>query len=227
VVDDVFVSVGRPSTPEQETFILEVERCLLEDHNLRPRTLGRNEWSSEQPLRAIKKRMQSCSGAAIVAFERVFASEAEDKGRAETEQQLRPLMLTTIWNQIEASMAYTLGLPILVLAEKGLRDEGLLENRYDWAVEWLSLDTNALMLPRCRGVMADWAEQVRDCSARRNDVANRQRVRDNRSIEEKTISELIGELKPSQARALVAGSFASLAALTSGAFALGMTAAGG
>jgi hypothetical protein len=167
VDNDVFVSVGRSSTPEQESFILEVERCLLEDHNLRPKTLGRNEWSSEQPLRAIKKRMQSCSGAVIIAFERVFASEAEDKGLSGIERHLRPLELTTIWNQIEASMAYTLGLPILVLAESGLRDEGLLENRYDWAVEWLSLDTQSLLQPRCRGIIADWAEQVREHSAER------------------------------------------------------------
>jgi hypothetical protein len=221
VDNDVFVSVGRPATPEQEAFILEVERCLLEDHNLRSRTLGRNEWSSEQPLRAIKKRMQSCSGAAVVAFERVFAPEAEDWGRALSQQKVRPLSLTTIWNQIEASMAYTLGLPILVLAEEGLRDEGLLENRYDWTVEWISLDPTALMQPRCRGVIADWAEQVRESAVRRSSIGRREQKL--KPIEERTILELLGSLKPGQAQALVAGSFA----LLSGAFALGSSVAGG
>jgi hypothetical protein len=223
----VFVSVGRSSTPEQESFIREVERCLLEEHDLRPRTLGRNEWSSEQPLRAIKKRMQSCSGAVIIAFERVFALEAEDRGVTGVGRHLRPLELTTIWNQIEASMAYTLGLPILVLAESGLRDEGLLENRYDWAVEWLSLDTQSLLQPRSRGVIADWAEQVREHSAGRSHLTRRRQHDESKPIEERTISELLGELKPSQARALVAGTLTSLVALVGGAFTLGMTAAGG
>jgi hypothetical protein len=171
--------------------------------------------------------MRSCSGVAIVAFERVFAPVAEDKGRAEDEHHLHPLSLTTIWNQIEAAMAYTLGMPILVLAEEGLRDEGLLADRYDWTVEWLDLNMNAWMQPRCRGVIADWAEQVRQFAESRNDAANRELRNEDKSIDEKTISELLGELKPSQARAVVAGSFAALAALTSGAFALGMTVAGG
>jgi hypothetical protein len=226
VDNDVFVSVGRTTTPEQEAFIREVERCLFQDHNLRPRTLGRNDWSSEQPLLAIGKRMRSCSGVAIVAFERVFAPVAEDKGRAGDERHLHPLSLTTIWNQIEAAMAYTLGMPILVLAEEGLRDEGLLADRYDWTVEWLNLSMSTWMQPRCRGVIADWAEQVRQF-AERSAVADGGLRNEDKPIDEKTISELLGELKPSQARAAVAGSLAALAALTSGAFALGMTAAGG
>jgi hypothetical protein len=88
--------------------------------------------------------MQTCSGAVIVAFQRVSAPSAEDLGRADTERLIEPLRLTTIWNQIEASMAYALGLPLLVLAEDGLRREGLLESRYDWSVEWLPIEVEAL-----------------------------------------------------------------------------------
>lgn len=222
---DVFVSVGRPTTPEQNEFVAALERCLADDHDLHPRTLGRNEWSSEQPLRAIKKRMQSCSGAAVIAFERLHAAAARDRGRDPDDNEIGPLALTTVWNQIEAAMAYTLGLPILVLAEEGLRSEGLLEERYDWTVEWVPTKSEVFNEPRCRGIIGDWAKRVHHGGRPTHTYSYGDMAE--KDLGEMTIAELLGELKPGQARALLGGTVASLAALSSGAFALGMTIAGG
>ena len=77
----VFVSVGRTSTPQQEQFVSAIEAHMLAN-GLTPQSLGRNYWSSQQPLRAIDELMSQCSGVAIVGFER---NRSEHRGFAATE----------------------------------------------------------------------------------------------------------------------------------------------
>jgi hypothetical protein len=155
---DVFLSVGKTSNERQEAFVAGIEQSLR-DRDLRPRTLGRNEWSSLQPLQAIKERMDECSGAAIVAFERLYIADGLEKRGGDDERPIRGEVRTTIWNQMEAAMAYVLGLPLIVFAEEGIRVEGVLEPR-DWAVQWLGLDPAALQTPQSMGVIDDWKNHV-------------------------------------------------------------------
>ena len=108
-------------------------------------------------------------------------------------------------------MAYSLGKPLLIIGEAGLRDEGLLESRYDWFVQWLPLEVEALGTPECVGIIEDWRRRVLQTEAS-HDPADK-------NIGEKTIGELFGELRPGQARALVIGSIGLIAA----AFSLGVT----
>ena len=42
------------------------------------------------------------------------------------EDLLSSIRLPTVWNQIEAAMAHMHEIPLLVIAERGLREEGLL-----------------------------------------------------------------------------------------------------
>ena len=58
-----------------------------------------------------------------------------DLGKPEGANLLENEGLPTVWNQIEAAMAYTLGRPLLVIVEDGLVSEGLLEGKYDWIVQ--------------------------------------------------------------------------------------------
>ncbi|MEI9810933.1 MAG: hypothetical protein WDO16_25330 [Bacteroidota bacterium] len=50
----------------------------------------------------------------------------------------------TPWNQIEAAMAYTKGHPLMLIIEKGLKSEGLLEKGNDWYVLWANPDISVL-----------------------------------------------------------------------------------
>ena len=111
-------------------------------------------------------------------------------------------------------MAYSLGKPLLIIGEAGLRDEGLLESRYDWFVQWLPLEVEALQTPECVGIIEDWKKRV----LRSNEDQTAADPPD-KNIGEKTIAELFGELRPGQARALVIGSIGVIAA----AFSLGVT----
>lgn len=155
----VFVSVGRTSTPQQEEFVSAVEAHMLAS-GLMPQALGRNYWTSKQPLAAIDELMALCSGAAILAFERLHVVQAIEKRGSAAERQLANFSLPTVWNQVEAAMSYTRGLPLLVLVDEALRSEGLLETGYDWYVKWVRLGMPIAGDREFLGIFADWRARV-------------------------------------------------------------------
>jgi len=163
----VFVSVGRTSTPEQERFVAAIESHMLR-HALLPQTLGRNYWSSQHPLKAVDELMSQCGGAAIVGFERLRVVQGIDRRGSDKEQQVANVSLPTVWNQIEAAMAYARRLPLLVFVQTGLRAEGLLETGYDWYIQEMSLDETLLADPGFTGIFDDWRSRVEELHTERH-----------------------------------------------------------
>ena len=155
----VFVSVGRTSTPQQEEFVSAIE-AHMRAHGLEPLSLGRNFYSSQQPLRAVDELMSECAGVAIVGFERLRIERAVDRKGGELESQLTNVMLPSVWNQIEAAMGYARGLPLLVLMQQELRAEGLFETGYDWFVKRLPLAAQAVTDREFCGIFDDWRARV-------------------------------------------------------------------
>jgi len=155
----IFLSVGRTSTKEQEDFVKAVED-LFRSNGLVPQTLGRTYWSSIQPLKAVDDLMRQCCGTAIVAFERIHIEKGIERRGCAEEHSLEYIALPTVWNQIEAAMAYTLGHPLLVIIEKGLRSEGLLEYGYDWYVNYVNLSDLDLNEKNFHGVFVDWKNRI-------------------------------------------------------------------
>lgn len=155
----VFVSVGRTSTPQQEQFVSAIEAHMLAN-GLMPQSLGRNYWSSQQPLRAIDELMSQCSGVAIVGFERLHVVQGIERRGSQSARPVTELGVPTVWNQIEAAMAYIRGLPLLVLVQEGLHAEGLLEPGYDWYVKRLPLAGQVNSDPEFCGIFEDWRVRV-------------------------------------------------------------------
>jgi hypothetical protein len=152
---NVFVSVGTCFRPEQDQFVTAVEEHLRE-HGMRPQTLGRNAFDSGQPLQAVKRMMQSSRGAVIIALERIRIKEGAEKGT----QPLADVALATPWNQIEATMAYMLGLPMLVIKERTVKAEGMLQ-RYDWFVQDVDVTPSLIDQPAFVGTFDSWRQKVR------------------------------------------------------------------
>lgn len=161
---DVFISVGSTSKPEQEAFIQAVEQ-FLRDSGLNPRCVGRTDFSSVQPLKFIEQIMSQCSGTVVIALERIHIQDGLEKRGGEAEKLLSNVNMSTVWNQIEAGMAYLLGHPLLVIVERGLRKEGLLEPGYDWYIQSVDIDTSILHSREFAGVFADWKRRVDDFHA--------------------------------------------------------------
>ncbi|THK33314.1 hypothetical protein EHS39_37325 [Ensifer sp. MPMI2T] len=109
-------------------------------------------------------------------------------------------------------MSYVKRKPLLVIVEKGLKSEGLIEPGYDWYVQTVSLDENALATKEFNRVLASWkAKLVEDDGP--TSVPSHYAI----SPATMTIAQLAGSLQPSQLWSLLTG----LAALIAGAFALG------
>jgi hypothetical protein len=157
----IFISIGSAGTPLQEE-ASETIFQTLEVAGLSPRQMDKNEWSSEQPLRAIKRIIEQCEGIVVIAFSRYrFVSGTEQK-KGGVEQSLSDVRLPTVWNHIEATMAYMKGLPLLVIAEHGLHEDGLLEGRYDWKVFWTDFKPEQLKSDAFVGYLESWKRLVLD-----------------------------------------------------------------
>ena len=216
---NIFVSVGRTSTPEQEKFVLAIEQ-YLKNNGFEPRIVGRTDFSSLQPLKFIENLMHQCSGTVIIAFERIYIRDGIEKRGNTTEIAMRDAVLPTVWNQIEAAIAYVLGHPLLVIVENGIRSEGLLETGYDWYVQWVELDAKTLNTREFGGVFGDW----------KNRVENFQKMGNKKSQtvepENLTIGQILASLKPTQLWIVIITLIGAISAIATTAFKLGTMLAG-
>ena len=207
---DIFVSVGSAATDQQEAFICAVE-ARLRAEGLTPHTVGRDTFSADAPLKAVTELMERCTGAVVIALERSFFPQGLDKPGPK-QSPLANVKLPTPWNQIEAAMAYSRKLPLLMIVEKGLRTEGLLQRGYDWYVQEVAPDAASLSSVEFNGVLSDWKRKVQSRpleSASQNAAPV--------PLEAMSVGQLLGSVKPAQLWSVLA----ALAAAIVGAFTVG------
>lgn len=126
----IFLSYPKPCQSNQEKFVADVGLYLV-SRGLQARTLGVTDYDTDAPLKAVRRLMMECNGLITIGFKRNFI----EKGSARYGTDLPNLSstaldgqwTTTPWAHIEAAMAFQLGLPILILREKGVIEEGMLE----------------------------------------------------------------------------------------------------
>jgi hypothetical protein len=162
--------------------------------------------------------MRGCAGAIIVAYERIHIEQGTDRRGAPDSVAICDDLLPTVWNQVEATMAYTLGLPLLVIAERGLQSAALLEDKYDWTVQWVDPTPQALTSPGFNGVFTDWKAAV----IARPVVASPTAPGPNHTVtNDPSIGQLLAALKPAQAWTAGGAILVALIALASYSYHLG------
>jgi hypothetical protein len=204
---DIFLSVGSTATPHQEAFVRAIEERLRAE-GLNPQTVGRNYFTADSPFTGVNKLMDTCKGVVVVALERLFIETGTEKRGSALSGVLSGVKLATPWNQVEAALGYARKLPLLVIVEDGIRQDGLLEKGFDWYVISMALDPSGLTTLEFNGVLSSWKAKV--ISAPTKPSAKL-------AASEATIAELLGGLKPAQFWAALAASATALG----GAFALG------
>ena len=210
----IFISVGSTANAKQREFV-DAVLSSLKTAELSPRIMNENEWSYEQPLRAIRKIMKECCGAVIIAFTRtIFPSGVEI--RKDKDRELVNISLPTPWNHIEASMAYAYNMPLLVIAENGLKSEGLIEQGYDWRVYWTDLDPSIVATDKFRGFLNSWKKAVEEFSQQENE-SDRNPI----SADKITLGTLLKSISIPQLWKLLAATIAVLSAVAAAAFKLG------
>lgn len=125
----IFLSYPKPFNSNQKMFINKI--CeYLKNQGLEPCTLGITDYDMDEPLKAIRRLMLESNGLLAVAFRRNYVEKGIGKPKSdigEKEIDISDKWLTSPYCQIEPAMAFQLGLPVLVLREKGVIAEGVLE----------------------------------------------------------------------------------------------------
>ena len=125
----IFLSYPKPFLQSQNDFIDEIAK-YLDSRGLMGRTLGVTDYDLQEPLTAIRRLMLECHGLITIAFRRVHiqkgigkpASDLGDSGYS-----IDNTWLTSPYCQIEPAMAFQIGLPILIIRERGVIADGILE----------------------------------------------------------------------------------------------------
>lgn len=165
---DVFISVGRTSTTEQEAFVSSIKKYLI-DHGLTPQAVGRSNFSPLQPLNNIKQLMDQCGGTLVIAFKRIRIRDGHESRGDNTKISIRNEDIPTVWNHLEAGMAYSLGHPLLVVAEQGLRNEGILESGHDWYILRVDLNAPITNNPEFAEIFTEWKKQIYEFNKMKED----------------------------------------------------------
>jgi hypothetical protein len=129
----VFLSRTQPHTVAQKQF-LEALCGYLRSRGLDARTVGHTDFGLNG-LEAVRGLLRQSNGLICVAFRRSIVRQGVDRpdanralGDGLRSIPLKDTWLTTPWCHMEAAMAYQIGLPVLLLVQKGVRQDGVLED---------------------------------------------------------------------------------------------------
>ena len=160
----VFVSAPSPDnlSPAQEqsaTIILK----LVTRYKLEWRGLGRSDYPNALPLKEVLRMVKHCSGGIILGFEQFRSSKGEVKpGSPNAKTVDSPVSFPTPWNQLEAGILFSSGLPMMIFRETGISggvfDVGTSEV-FIHQMPWAAMPSQAL--DDLDSVFQNWVAQVR------------------------------------------------------------------
>lgn len=158
----VFLSAPTALATEQAEFRDCLTTVLL-DAGFECRSVGRTDFGNSVPLITIRRLMASCFGAIVLGFAQLHLARGTSRPNTEREASVADLVLPTPWNHLEAGMAFQLGLPLLVIREERLVQEGIFGlGVSDRFVHHANLSPDWLQSPAFKQPLAEWANEVRE-----------------------------------------------------------------
>jgi len=116
----VFVSAPTDLTDDQDASRKLILR-ELDKNGLESRALGRSDYPTELPLREVLTIARHCAGGIILGFAQVRATSGAWKPGTPAEKPFNTAsVFPTPWNQLEAGILFSLGVPLLVFKEEGI-----------------------------------------------------------------------------------------------------------
>lgn len=158
-----YLSVGTPHEEKQAQF-LDFLRNYFRLKGVQLETIGATSYSSRKPLIPIKQKLEAVSGCVVLATERFTTTDGFFRKDSPKEEHVPEIFFTTAWTHIEAAMAYQLGLPLLILREKKVRSEGMIDpSVHEWNVYEIDLNNHeALSNGLLKPVIDGWIEEIAD-----------------------------------------------------------------
>ncbi len=197
----VFVSAGTPADDTQMSFRDAIVNTI-ELVGFTPRLMSAKDWDYRNPLRGVRRAMDECEGAVVVAYPR-YRIEAGRELRREGGDALNCAAFPTAWNQIEAAMAYEKGLPLLVVADTKLRREAMLDSANDIRPFWTDLDSAIGHSDEFLGYLQSWKQDVEQ-------RAKAQPANTNVSLRDLTATQVLGVLPWYELMGVVGGLISAL-----------------
>lgn len=159
----VFVSCPTLLNDKQKEYNKLID-SLLADFEFERRAIGKSDFAVETPLEEVLQLARHCAGGLILGFEQTYIESGEQKRGTEGAKVIKaPYLLATPWNDIEAGILFTLGLPLLIYKEKnvygGVFDVGSSRYFINELPTDLSLETEKLKM---RHLFTRWAAKVRE-----------------------------------------------------------------
>lgn len=204
---NIFLSVGTTYNREQKAFVAAFESFLVENGC---KKLIVDDSRADQPIFAARELMETADAVVVLAFTRYIVHHAIEKPGSPDEKMQKDRRYPTIWNQLEAAMAFGLKLPLLVIIEEGLQQEAMLKDRLEFRTIITRLDPSLFSSDTFREKFKHWINRVKQKQDRR--IAN---------IGDATVGQIISQLRPDQLWKVVASLFALFAAIASAAFWIG------
>ena len=157
----IFVSTPNCLSPKQR----EVYDYILGElarHSMEPYTLGQSHHPTQSPLHEVVVMARHVCGGVILGFEQFCATDGVSKPGTDRESKLgSPAFFPTPWNQLEAGILYTVGVPLLIFRERsitgGIFDQGVCR----WFTHTLPrAEELEQHRPTISSVIADWRGKV-------------------------------------------------------------------
>ena len=182
---DIFLSrptwIGEEFKPGLDNFIR-----FLRSHSLNPRTLGTSDYPSDSPLDEVISLMEKCKGAIILGYPQIFIHN----GILKDEEIEKEMLLPTEWNHIETSLAYAMGLPVLLIhhlnIKRGVFDRGAV-NKYLYEIDLRNPDWP--LDEKISGALTSWLPKVKNFSLESKATQN------NKTLQLPSDSVVIGTLE--------------------------------
>lgn len=155
----LFVSVGSTYSEEQEGFVQGLE-TFLQQNGCERLTVGRGRHYAKQPIAAAKDLMGQADGIIVVAFTRFLINSAAEKPGSDQASEICGRRTPTVWNHIEAAMAYGLGVPMFMIIEEGLYQEAMVKDRYEYRALVTKIDKKFLLSEEFIATFKDWQAAI-------------------------------------------------------------------
>ncbi|MBV8544069.1 MAG: hypothetical protein JO093_22575 [Acidobacteria bacterium] len=202
----VFLSVGATYSETQERFVKAFE-AFLNQNECQRLTVGRGNYDPRQPILQARELIEASDAVVVLAFTRTLIRSAIDKPGSKDEKEIKDLRYPTVWNQLEAAMAFGLKRPLLVIVENGLTQEAMLKDRQEFRAVGTALDVSQLQTDEFKGMFGIFKQIVASRSA---EVKRSQ----SSPVDTWTVGELLRSLRPEQiwkVAAAVAGILSAIA----------------
>ena len=153
------IFVSQPTwVPPEHSAGLRISKNQLRARDRDPRSMGVTDFPSQLPMVEVIQLMNCCCGAIILGIPQIEVQSGKLKG----DEITSPLSLGTEWNHIEAALAYSLQLPVLVIHDntvgRGIFDRGA-ANAFISAVDFSSILRSHT--DEISGALENWCSQLK------------------------------------------------------------------